>query len=103
MPCRKECVDLTPVVVDRSARQPAATGNLAADAVVRDPLVDAVKAPRVAHELRPLPRLLEARLVVVPVRHLVVVMDKPQISSVGRADRFKPQAQRQPGVTSVGR
>src|ERR1022692_106814 len=101
--CRKEGVDLTPVVVDRSARQSAATDNLAAHAVVRDPLVDAVEAPRVAHELRPLLRLPEARLlVVVPIRHLVVVMDKPQVRSVGGADRLKPQAHREPGVTGIG-
>src|SRR5215467_1922738 len=101
--CRKECVDLTPVVVDRRARQSAATDNLAANAVVRDPLVDAVETPRVAHEPRPLLHLLEARLLVaVPGPYLVVVMHKPQVSSVGRADRFKPQAHRESRVTGAG-
>lgn len=33
---------------------------------------------------------------------LVVVVDEPQISSFDRADRFQPQAQRQPGVTIIG-
>ena len=99
---RKECVDLTPVVVDRRARQSAATDKLTAHAVVRDPLVDAVEAPRVAHERRPLLRLFQARLLVaVPIRHLVV-MHKPQVRSVGGADRLKPRAQREPGVTGTG-
>ena len=90
--CRKECVDLTPVIVDRRARQSAATNNLAVHAVVRDPLVDTVEAPRVAHELRPLLCLLEAWFLAVPIRHLVVVMHQPQVRSVGGADRLKPQA-----------
>src|SRR5205823_1827225 len=88
--CGEECVDLAPVVVDGRARQPAATDNSAAHPVVRDPLVDAVAAPRVAHERRPLLRLLEARpLVVVPIRNVVVVVHEPQVTSVGGADRFK--------------
>ena len=53
---REQRVDLTPVVVDRSPRQPPATDDLAARAVVRDPFVDAVEPPRVAHELRPAAR-----------------------------------------------
>jgi hypothetical protein len=102
--CRKQRVDLTPVVVDRRARQPAATDNLPAHAVVGNPLVDAVQAPRVAHEPRPLLRLLKARLLVaVPIRHLVVVMHEPQVSSVTGADRLKPKARREPRPTGASR
>jgi hypothetical protein len=95
--CRKEPVDLTPVVIDLRTRQTAAADNLATPAVVRDPLVDAMEAPRVAHELGPLLRLLEARLLIpVPRPHLVITVHTPQIMSVGGSGRFKPQPHREP-------
>ena len=82
---------------DPLRRQPRVSRGL------RDPIVGTVDAPRFAHELRPPPRLLKAQLlVVVPIRHLVVVVHKPQVMSVGGARRFKPQARREPRVTGVG-
>jgi hypothetical protein len=55
------------------------------------------------YELRPLLRLLNARPALpLSIRHLVVVMDKPQVRSAGGAGRLKPQAHREPAVTDVG-
>jgi hypothetical protein len=94
---REERVDLTPVVINWCTGQSAAANNFAALAVVRDPLVDTVEAPRVTHECRPLLYLLQARLLfAVPVRHLVLAMHEPQVGSFAGADRFKSQAHGEP-------
>ena len=96
---RKERIELTPVIVDRSARHPPATDYLAADTVVRDPLADAVQVPRLTHELRPLAFPFKARLLVaLPGPHAVVVMHEPQVPGLDRADRLQPQPPGEPGA-----
>ena len=100
---REECVDLTPVVVNRSARQAAATDDLAARAVVGDPFVDAVEPPRVAHELGPLLGLFSTRLpAVIPAGHRFVVVHEPQVTSVGQTGGLEPQASSETGVRHAG-